>query len=346
MMKISDLQTTLKKELGDTYVTSASDITNFERLPTGIYPLDFATGGGFPRGKVSILWGPESSGKTNLAMKALAMNQILEPDKVNLILDMEGTFNTKWAKMLGVDCSDSLLAVNQPHYAEQAVNIMHKALEAEDIGCIILDSIGSMVTINEEESDASKMAVGGAALLITKMMKKITVGMSKASTHGSFPTIIIINQMRAKIGVMFGSPDDMPGGKALRHGSSLTVRLYGKDIIDANINPDRPCYKFITGTIVKDKVPIIKKKFEFNFPVINQGGLKVGHIDDWNTISSKLKDLGWMYKDSKVVNCFGEEYPTFKAVREELYSKPDVIAAVRTKILEAYEEQVYGLDET
>jgi recombination protein RecA len=344
MANISELQTQLKKEHGEKFITQPDEVIDVDRAPTGVYPLDYAMGGGFPRGKYSVIWGPESSGKTNLALKALAMNQFLEPEKKAVFIDVEHSFDQKWAQMLGVDINPKRLAVIQPHYAEQAVDILQMMLAAEDIGCLVFDSVGAMVTTNEEESTANKQAVGGAALLITKMYKKMMVGFSKAATEGRYPTVIFINQMRAKIGVMFGSPDDMPGGKAFRHGSAMTLKVYGKDEIDTKINPDRPAFKKITGQIVKQKCPTLSRTFEVWFPVINQGGLKIGHVPDWNTIGNQLKDLGWMSKEGKKVVCFGEEFGTYKAVKEHLYADHALIQSVRDKIMEARMEEIYGVE--
>jgi len=345
MTKISEIQVDLKKSHGEQFVTSADQVGDIERLPTGIYPFDYATGGGFPRGRTSIIWGAESSGKTNLALKAIAMNQRLEPSKVNVFIDLEHSFDPKWATSIGVNCDKKKLALIQPNYAEQAINIIQGVVSADDVGCVVLDSIGAMITINEDESDAAKMQVGGAALVITKMVKKLIVGMSKATSYGRYPTVLIINQMRNKIGVMFGSPDDMPGGKALKHHSALTVKVRGNDIIDPSINKDRASFKKVTGSVFKTKVRTLHKDFVFDFPVTNQGGLKIGFIDDWNTISTHLKDLGWLGKEGKTIFCFDQQYPTYKAVREELYGNPKLLDAVREKIMEARMEQLYGDDD-
>ncbi len=346
MTKISEIQVNLKKSHGEQFVTSADQVADdIERLPTGIYPFDYAIGGGFPRGRTSIIWGAESSGKTNLALKAIAMNQRLEPDKVNVFIDLEHSFDPKWATLIGVNCDKKKLAVIQPYYAEQAINIIQGIISADDAGCIVLDSIGAMITINEEESDAAKMQVGGVALAISKMVRKVIVGMSKATSFGRYPTMLIINQMRNKIGVMYGSPDDMPGGKALKHHSALTVKVRGSDIIEPSINKDRASFRLIKGSVFKSKVRTLHKDFEFSFPLTNQGGLKVGYIDDWNTISSQLKDLGWLYKEGKTITCFDQQYPTYKAVREDLYKNPKLLDAVREKIMEAKMSELYDLEE-
>ena len=345
MTKISEIQIDLKKAHGEQFVTLAEETKgDIERLPTGIYPFDYATGGGFPRGRTSIIWGAESSGKTNLALKAIAMNQRLEPEKVNVFIDLEHSFDPEWATLIGVDCSKKRLAVIQPYYAEQAINIIQGIVSADDAGCIVLDSIGAMITINEDESDAAKRQVGGEALVITKMVKKLIVGMSRATSFGRYPTVLIINQMRTKIGVMFGSPDDMPGGKALKHHSALTVKVRASDEFDNNINKDRASFKLVKGSVHKSKVRTLHKNFEFLFPLTNQGGLKVGYIDDWNTIYTHLKDLGWLYKEGKAVVCFDQQYKTYKAVREDLYKQPKLLDAIREKIMEAKMEELYGVE--
>lgn len=343
-MNISDLSGKLKKELGDSFITSAKEVANVERVPTGIYPVDYATGGGFPRGMISILWGAEGSTKTNLALKAIANNQLLNPDQTNVFIDMEHSFDPKWAELHGVDLSEDKFALFKPQYGEQAVDILQKVIQAEDAGVVVLDSIGDLTTVNEYESTSDKMSVGGNAMLVTKMTKKVILDLAKQAQKGLFPTPIFINQMRTKIGVMYGSPDSMPGGNKLKHASALTLRLTGKDLIDPAINKDRPAYKEVSGSIVKTKVPTLHKTFKFQYPIINQGGLHVGEIDDWNTIAAQLKDLGWMVKEGQKVHFNNQTFPTFKAVRELLYSDPALIANVRGQIMAARMGEVYNVE--
>lgn len=684
-MKIKDLKNTLKKVHGDGFVTSVEDIDFVERLPTGIYPVDFSSGGGFPRGKFSIIWGAESGCKSNVAFKAIAMNQKLYPKQVNVIIDVEGSFDPIWGKRLGMDVNPDRLAVIRPDFAEQASDILQKCIQADDIGVIVFDSIGAMVTTNEKESTAEKASVGGAAKIVTSMMNKAIAGMSSQARNQIYPTVILINQMRAKIGVLYGcflhdtrvtlsdgsqmkigtivsnklpvevmsvntktgevqskkvtgwhtngkqdnwlkftcdnagggngissftctpqhmifnehyqeipaqqlsvedklltrgdyyfnqdqkvlalsqilgggstrksanrvqlrvghgykqqaycdwkrsifstkvgytydnsgagcgfdvspscdllgyedtpnlipeiglkglavwilddahfggcyarggwgstrlsikrwgvdylhlgadlladlgiprptviddtglhwsgdrnrqlheaiakyapkcmsykihpklhnllgtykwdsnciirskmvpsriksiekvfkprglcgkyditvegnsnylvdgclvhnSPDCMNGGKTLAHASALTLKVRGRDIIDTNINKDRPCFKEVKGSIVKSKVPVLHKSFEFMFPLINQNGLRVGHIDDWKTLAHQMKDYGWLYKEGKIVHCLDMQFKTYKEVEAHFKGDASLMVKLRESLLEHAMELIY-----
>ena len=128
----------------------------------------------------------------------------------------------------------------------------------------------------------------------------------------------------------------------LKHSSALTLKVRGADEIEKDVNKDRPAFKLIKGSIFKTKVQTLHQNFEFKFPVLNQGGIKVGHVPDWNTVSAQLKDLGWLYKDGNKYNCLGQTYQTIKAVGEDIYSKPEVLAAIKEKIIEARLEELYG----
>ena len=342
-MKLDDLQKTLKKKHGDNFVTEAVELGDVERLPIGLYPFDFASGGGFPRGKLSIVWGRESTGKTNLLLKAIAANQRLEPKKRNVFIDVEHSFDKKWARKLGVNVSK--LALFKPDYGEQAVDIIQACMQTDDVGVIGIDSIAALIPTNEMDSTAEKAQVGGNALLVSKLMKKSVLELSKAQRRGNFPTIIAINQYRLKIGVMFGNPETQPGGNALRHTSGLTIHMRGKDIIDPAIDDKRPAFKEMKGKIEKFKVPILYQSFEFMFPVINKGGLKIGDIDSWKTVSAQLRDLEWMYKDGKVIRCLDAEFPTYKAVKEYFEENEEVYQMLQTNITDAFMSDMYDLDE-
>lgn len=339
-MKIKTLQDTLKKKHGDTFVTEATELGDVERLPIGIYPFDFASGGGFPRGKLSIVWGKESTGKTNMLLMALAANQRLEPEKRNVFIDVEHSYDKKWAARLGVD--NKKLVLFKPDYGEQAVDIIQACIQADDVGVIGIDSIAALIPTNEMDSTAEKAQVGGNALLVSKLMKKTVLELSKASRRGSYPTIIAVNQYRLKIGIMFGNPETQPGGNALKHTSGLTIHMRGTDIIDKDIDEKRPAFKEMKGKIQKFKVPILYQNFEFMFPVITKGGLTIGQVDSWKTVVIQLKELGWLYKHKTKVICLDAEFATFKAVKEYFDANPDIYAQVQEKITEAFMSDMYG----
>ena len=345
-MKINQIQSDLKKKHGDHFVTSASDTLDVERIPTGIFHIDRATGGGLPRGKSSNIWGEESTGKTNIAIKTMAMHQKLWPDEICVFVDLENAFDKKWATRLGLDVSK--IALFRPDYGEQAVDIIQGVLASEDCGLTVVDSVASLVPVNEQDSTAEKAQVGGNALLISKMLKKCTVVQAQQASKGRFPSLLLLNQMRKKIGVMFGNPESQPGGHALRHVSGLTIQMYGgNDIIDKAIDEHVPAFKEMKGKITKNKVPYLSKQFEFMFPSINKGGIRIGEVDDHKPFEAMLKAAGWLEKTKKGVVLLDLEFKTFKAAWEWLDDpeNADQRLELRTALLEQAMTDKYGIDD-
>ena len=221
MSSAEEIVKKMKKDYGESIAKRGSDeYVDTPRLPTGIFPFDLASGGGFPMGRVSVVFGPESSGKTNVVLKAIGKGQQIYPDKQAVFVDAEHAFDPLWARQLGVN-TDRLIVIH-PEYAEQAVDMIEAFLYASDVFCVALDSIAALSTQNEIESSAEKAAVGGASLVIGKLFKKATVSFNRMRNQGLMPPAFIgINQIRHKIGVMYGDPETMPGGNAIKFASSL-----------------------------------------------------------------------------------------------------------------------------
>jgi recombination protein RecA len=329
---VSSLLKGVKDKLGDGVSLLASEAENVvvERIPTGLLDVDIATGGGFPRGKISIVYGPESSGKTNLILKTIANHQRLWPDEECVFVDLENAFDPAWAKKMGVNLNK--LHIIQPDFAEQAVDIADMLMEADNIGLIIFDSIAALVTHAETEKSAEGAIVGGASLVVGKLARKIVLGQMKAKKQGRFPTFIAVNQIRLKIGVMHGDPETMPGGKPLMFASSMTIRLYGKNEVVKEVNPVLPAMKVTTCIIRKWKVPILQTNFEYKMVVIPHKGLAVGECDDWNPLTHKLKGLGLLDKVGTKFQFYGEEFPTIKQIKEHVMGTPGLLDKVRADV--------------
>jgi recombination protein RecA len=237
---------------------------------------------------------PEASVKSTITFKLAADVQNRIGKSVALI-DMEHSFDPIWASECGMDVDKMYLL--RPPTAELAVNCVEAMLYADDVGLVILDSIGAMTTSNEIESDAEKQAVGGASALVSKMCRKAVVAMSKQHTAGNRVSLLCINQIRHKIGVMYGDPEYMPGGNLLKFTSSMTIRLYGKDRVVKEVNPQLPAFKTTTAVVKKAKVPILSKNFEYELCLIPHKNLGVGDAPSWNTVSNLLKLHGLLVKD-------------------------------------------------
>jgi len=341
MAVMSDVLKAMDKEYGKGIITAGVKEVEAARICTGVFPFDLATGGGFPEGKISIVWGKESSLKTTLCLLAIACYQQRHPDRSCVLVDVENSYDPEWGRKLGVD-NDRLYHV-LPEYAEQAVDIIEGLLYADDAGLIVTDSLAALITANEVKSSADKAVVGGTGLVIGKLYRKVTLALSAirkdladdSSDREHQPTFVAINQIRQKIGVMFGCPDTMPGGNAFKFASSMTIKVYGKDEFDKKIDPTLAVWKICNGTIEKYKVPIVSRTFEFKMSIHKGTGLKVGRVNDWAFISRYLKDLDYLTKGKKNKgwDCFDEHYKVLTDIQKRIRKDPEFADLVRNTIL-------------
>jgi recombination protein RecA len=192
-----------------------ADITGVPGIPSGALSLDLALGGrGFPRGRVIELFGPESSGKTTLALHVLASAQKM--GGIGAFIDAEHALDPAWAKRLGVDLEN--LLVSQPSYGEEGLQITEMLVKSSAVDIIVIDSVAALVPKAELDGEIGDKHVGLQARMMSQAMRKLTGAISKSRT-----TVLFINQLREKIGVMFGSPETTPGGRALKFYSSVRV---------------------------------------------------------------------------------------------------------------------------
>jgi recombination protein RecA len=336
----------LAKQKGPGLVMAGSSIPRVERIPTGVWEFDYATGGGFPKGRYSIVFGPESSGKTNICYCAVA-NAQRGPAHCNKVvwIDLEGTFDPEWAAMFGVDV-DALILV-KPAYGEEAVDAMDAFLYADDVALVILDSLAVITSTKELEQSAEKFDVGTASILIKRMCNKIVIAQSVQARKGHFPAVILVNQIRMKIGVMFGDPETMPGGNTMKFLSSLTVRLYGKNVIDAKIHPDLPIFKDTSAVIKKAKVAVRQMSFEYKLCMTPHGDLSVGESDSWNSVSSHLKALNLLRKADKGTGWVLEgqgNFPTLVPLKDTYQAEREFALFLQKMVLDATAGQAFLIE--
>jgi recombination protein RecA len=336
---LADLSAEFKKAYGKEVGGLNPKLVDRPRIPTGIYELDYALGGGVPRGCVLEVFGPESSCKTNIILKLIASHQRLWPDEKCVFFDIEGTFDPKWAEVMGVNVK--ALYVFKPLYAEQSADMVQKALGAEDCGFVAIDSIAALATAGEIENSAEKSAVGGNSYVVSRLIKKITVALAAAHMDGRVPTVAFVNQTRFKIGVMFQDPETTPGGNAPRFAATMRLRTYAKNIKDTKISDTMPVRKKISVIVKKWKVPIISASTEFEIAMIPHNGLKVGQSADWPTIDKHLRMHGLLEKGPKGGWVMaGATYPTLDACKEKFYSDTGFGDLVRKAIIEKGLEEV------
>lgn len=344
---VMDIVAKMKDKCGEKSVMIVSSLKSeddsyedAERSPSGVFNFDYATGGGFPKGKISILTGPEGAGKTNLTLSAINQAQLLEPDKFQVFVDIENHFDPQWASYFISDMSRLLLI--KVENGEDAVNKVEAVLMAHDVNLIVVDSLAMLCGENELESDAGKAAVGGASALIGKMMRKITARLSALSLENVYPTVICINQIRFKIGVMFGNPESQPGGMAPKHMSGLTCRLYGRDV---TVEKEPTVYwREMDMVIQKKKVPTLSKKAQWKLCVdFTPAGNKIGEVDDWNIILTLMRTLGFLEQDKAGWLFFGELYKTQQLLKEYLYSNPKALQNLKMALIEKEKANKIGV---
>lgn len=316
----------IEKDFGKGSIMKLGDerIEDVEVIPTGSIALDAALGvGGYPKGRIIEIYGPESSGKTTLAIHAIAEAQ--KQGGIAAFIDAEHAFDRFYAKKLGVDV-DNLL-ISQPDNGEQALEIADQLIRSSAIDIIVIDSVAALTPKAEIEGDMGDNKVGLQARLMSQALRKLTATVSKTKT-----TCIFINQLREKIGVMFGNPETTTGGNALKFYASVRIDIRKSTAIK---DGDNVVGNLVKVKIVKNKVapPFRKAEFEIMF---GEGISRVGEIVDLGVELGILKKSGsWFsYDDSRLAQ--GRD-----AVKSILRDNPELAEEISTKIFNAI-SQTFG----
>jgi recombination protein RecA len=291
-----------------------------QAIPTGSLTLDIATGiGGFPRGRVIEIYGPESSGKTTLALNAIAQAQ--KSGGVAAFIDAEHALDVNYAAKLGVNIDD--LLVSQPDTGEQALEVTETLVRSGAIDIIVVDSVAALVPKAEIEGEMGDSHMGLQARLMSQALRKLTAAISKSMT-----TVIFINQIRMKIGVMFGNPETTTGGNALKFYASMRLDIRRTDALK---DGQETIGGRVRVKIVKNKVapPFRQAEFDIYF---NEGISRVGEIIDLGVDKGIVEKSGAWYSYSG--NRIGQGREN---VREYLKNNPAVAQEIEQKIFEAYD---------
>ena len=322
--KLKALKLTLDK-LDKTYGKGAvmkmgdNVVQDVEVIPSGSLGLDIALGvGGYPRGRVVEIYGPESSGKTTLTLHAIAEAQ--KAGGIAAFIDAEHAFDRFYAEKLGVDIDN--LIISQPDHGEQALEIADNLIRSGAIDIVIIDSVAALTPKSEIEGEMGDSKVGLHARLMSQALRKLTGSISK--THS---TVIFINQLREKIGVMFGNPETTTGGNALKFYSSVRLDIRRSTQIkdtDGNVKGNKTRVK-----VVKNKIAPPFRTTEFDI-MYGEGISKVGEIVDLGVAYEIVKKSGsWFsYGDTKL----GQGRDAVKAL---LKDNPELMEELEEKIKEA-----------
>lgn len=279
----------IEKQYGKGSIMTLGDEERSKGVATnssGSLSLDIALGGGYAKGRIVEIYGPESSGKTTLTLHAIA--EVQKAGGTAAFIDAEHALDPSYAEKVGVNTSE--LIISQPDYGEQALEITEKLVNSGAVDLIIVDSVAALTPKAEIEGDMGDSHMGLQARLMSQALRKITGAINKTGC-----TVIFINQIRMKIGVMFGSPETTTGGNALKFYASQRLDIRRKDKIESGTWMD----KEINGN--KTRVKVIKNKIappfrEAEFDVMyNQGISKVGEIIDLGATTGVIKKSGAFY---------------------------------------------------
>jgi recombination protein RecA len=287
-------------------------------ISTGSVGMNLALGvGGYPRGRVIEIYGPESSGKTTLAIHAMA--EVQRQGGIAAIIDAEHAFDRFYAEKLGVDIDNLLIA--QPDSGEQALEIADELIRSSAVDLVVIDSVAALTPKAEIEGDMGDNKVGLQARLMSQALRKLTATINKTQT-----TCIFINQLREKIGVMFGNPETTTGGNALKFYASVRIDIRKVGQIKEG---DEIIGNQVRVKIVKNKVAPPFKKAEFDL-MFNEGISKVGELVDLGVELGIIKKSGsfYNYNDSKLAQ--GRD-----AVKNVLKDNPDLADEIEAQIMAA-----------
>jgi recombination protein RecA len=314
----------IEKDFGKGSIMKMGDekIENVEVIPTGSIGLNAALGvGGYPKGRIIEIYGPESSGKTTLAIHAIAECQ--KQGGVAAFIDAEHAFDRFYAEKLGVDVSN--LYMSQPDNGEQALEIADQLIRSSAVDILVVDSVAALTPKKEIEGDMGDSAVGLHARLMSQALRKLTGTIAKTKT-----TCIFINQLREKIGVMFGNPETTTGGNALKFYASVRLDIRK---VTAIKDGDNVIGNQVRVKVVKNKVapPFRKTEFEITF---GEGISKVGEIVDLGVDFDIIKKSGsWFsYGDTKLAQ--GRD-----AVKDMLRDNPELCEELEAKIMQAINDK-------
>jgi len=321
--KLKALQLTLdkiEKSYGKGSVMKLGDtaVEDVPAIPSGSISLDIALGvGGFPKGRIVEIYGPESSGKTTLAIHAIA--EVQKQGGIAAIIDAEHAFDRFYAEKLGVDIDN--LFISQPDCGEQALEIADQLIRSSAIDLIVIDSVAALTPKAEIEGDMGDSRMGLQARLMSQALRKLTGTISKTNTCCMF-----INQLREKIGVMFGNPETTTGGNALKFYSSvrLDIRRIGQIKDGENVIGNNTRVK-----VIKNKVAPPFRKAEFDI-MYGMGISKTGEIVDLGVDYGIIKKAGSWFSYGETKLGQGRE-----SVKSLLADNPELAEELEVKIVDA-----------
>ena len=353
------------KKSGQRTIITGTDLKpDPPRIPFGMFAVDYATGGGIPLHGSTCLWGPESGGKTTAAMSVAKSAKIIcwrcfHPQKfctcsesaLNMGVmwaDVEGTFDRLWADGVGLKPEDYYYALAD--YGEQYINICDAALQSDDCGLLVLDSLAALIPESEFEADAEDQFIGVQARLIGRAVRKLKQRMIRERKNEHPCAVLFTNQMRTKIGQMFGNPETMPGGHAMKHEFSLLLRMsqiaLNKSSTDKKYIPSGKDAKPVAGRfafqIKKHKIQIVATGGQYIRMTETTDEHPAGLIVDDNVILKYAKQHEIVIKNGSKWQWFEKPTDKVENIRNMLMRVPDAYMLTMQSIVESAKQNRFA----
>ena len=323
--RISKLRDKMEKDYGEGAVIGASDKAKYhEFIPTGSIGLDKALGiGGLPKGRIIEIFGPESSGKTTVAMHVMAEAQKANKEAHCAIVDAEHAFSTLYAEGIGIDLKR--LEISQPDYGEQALDITRALVDSGEFAVVVVDSVAALVPKSELEGEVGDAAMGKQARMMSQALRMLVASVSKSNT-----LLIFINQLRDKIGG-YGNPETTTGGNSLKFYASVRLdvrRSYTKE--NSVIDGDLKVGNLTKVKVIKSKVAPPFRECEFNI-LYGEG------VDTFGEILASAVDSGVITKSGSWFSYNGDKIGQgFEAVRQLMKDNHELYMEVKRKVEETF----------
>lgn len=321
---VSQALALIEKQFGKGSIMRLGETTHMqvETTSTASISLDLALGGGIPKGRIIEIYGPESAGKTTLCLNIIA--QVQKEGGQAAFIDAEHAFDPHHAENIGVDTTNLLMS--QPDSGEQALEIVETLVRSGAVDIVVVDSVAALTPRAEIEGEMGDSHMGLQARLMSQALRKLTSIVSKTNT-----TVIFINQLRMKIGVMFGNPETTTGGNALKFYSSVRIEVRKKAAIEQGVGDDKRAIGLrVRAKIVKNKIAPPFRQAEFDI-MFNEGGIsREGDVLDTGVTFESVTKSGafYAYKDTKL----GQGREQAKAFLRE---NPQITQAIEKDIREA-----------
>lgn len=342
----SDLIKKVKRKYGASSLMKAKDerVRRVERIPTGVFFLDIGLGGGVPIGRVNIFWGHKSTGKTAICLKTVANAQRLcmncytpspceckKPrEPVVVYVDVEGTFDNSWAGTLGVDCDN--LIMSQPEFAEKALDMTEAHLRSGDVDLVVLDSLAFLTPAKEIEESTGKALQAEQARVVGRAIRKFNAALNYCGeAYGRRPTILFVNQVRHKIGVMFGSPETTPAGFAPGFAATVEVHTSGGKY-EMDDTTGKALWVDMKFKIEKNKASAAKMEGEWRLILADSETKKAGDVADEAMLVDVAQKLGLITGAGSSWDCFGENYRGKSKIVERVLTDPEYSAVFREAV--------------